>query len=47
MLFFVGRDSSVGLATIGWVVRGWNLVAGDIFRTRPDWPLDPTQPPVH
>ena len=30
------RDSSVGIATTGWTVRGSNPGGGEIFRTRPD-----------
>ena len=30
----------------GWMVRGSNPGGGEIFRTRPDWPLGKTQPPI-
>jgi hypothetical protein len=37
LLLFVGRDSSVGMATnYGWTVRGSNPSGGEIFRTRPN-----------
>jgi len=31
---------------IGWTVRGSNPGGGEIFRTCPDRPWGPTQPPV-
>jgi hypothetical protein len=36
-----GRDSSVGIATTGWTVRGSKQGGGEIFRTRQDWPWVP------
>ena len=35
------RDSSLGIATF-WTVRASNPDGGDIFRTFPDLPWDPT-----
>jgi len=38
---------SVGrVAQSGWTVRGSNPGGGEIFRTCPDRPRGPTQPPV-
>jgi hypothetical protein len=37
---------SVQQLATGWTVRGSNPVGGEIFRTCPDRPCEPTQPPV-
>jgi len=36
-----GPGSAVGIATMGWTVRGPNPGGGEIFRTRPDRPCGP------
>jgi hypothetical protein len=41
-----GRAQSVKRLDTGWTVRGSNPGGGEIFRTRRDRPLGPTQPPV-
>jgi len=38
---FVGRDSSVGLETRFWMLRGSNPGGMEIFRTCPDRPWGP------
>jgi hypothetical protein len=41
-----GTAQSVLQFATGWTVRGSNPGRGEIFRTRPDRPCGPPQPPV-
>ena len=45
-MLLVGWESSVGIATRFWLVRGSNSGGSETFRTRPDRLLGPPQPPV-
>jgi len=45
MLYLSAGNTTKRLPTC-WTVLGSNPGGGEIFRTCPDWPLRPTQPPV-